>query len=235
MLVVLELRRKEICFETVSRDEEKSTYGFSSSCRNGERSFDEESSYLMEPSEHYPPKMFEIFSFLHMQKRQMVAGYDMLHDMRLGPPERGVVLVGTLVALGSVDEGMRVACKLQPLLSPLYERFKPELRCWYRLRNDAAHIFERAFDSPRKSQNVASFNGGRRIAGYDPSTDTIATGTDPEASVELWVAIGRAFEVCRLAKMIHIGFREGDPMIHLEPVEVLIEAMRDEIRYSRTR
>jgi hypothetical protein len=176
------------------------------------------------------PNIYDVFSFLDIQKKQLIAGYDMLRNERLAASERHVVLVGVLIALGSVYEGIGVACDLQPSLLPLRELFKIELQCWYRLRNDVAHVFQRVFAPARDGQNVPWIPGGLRVASYDPSTDIVSTGNEPEASTVLWTAVERAFELCRLMELVHHRVNEEAYSQYSLPVRELIDAVRDEIR-----
>src|ERR1700729_136445 len=106
------------------------------------------------------PNIWDAWNFFDIQNRQLVAGYDMLRTPVESGAGRHVVLVGLLVALGSMNEGTNVACRLNPRLEKVRLRFEEHLRRWYRLRNDVAHVFERVFSPPRKGQNIPWIPGG---------------------------------------------------------------------------
>jgi hypothetical protein len=77
--------------------------------------------------------------------------------------------------------------------------------------------------------------GGLKVATYDTSTDSVATGDDPQASICLGQAAERAFELCRLAQLIHHRVPE-EHYPEYSPFTVdLMEDVREELRHERER
>lgn len=175
------------------------------------------------------PNIWDAWNFFDIQNRQLVAGYDMLRVPVESGAGRHVVLVGLLVALGSMNEGTNVACRLNPRLETVRLRFGEHLRRWYRLRNDVAHVFERVFSPPRKGQNIPWIPGGLIVGSYNAATDIVSTGADPEASVVLHEAIEKALELTTLLKLVNSDIREADYAEYSHPVPAQIEAIRKEL------
>jgi hypothetical protein len=176
------------------------------------------------------PNIFDAFNFFDIQNRQLVAGYDMLRNLENPGSARQVVLVGLLVVLGSMNEGTDVACRLNPRLETVRAKFAQDLRRWYRLRNDVAHVFDRVFSPPRKGQNIPWLPGGLSIGTYIPETDTVSTGGDPNASVALWDAIQKSFELTTLLQLVNDDeISESEYGDYSIPVEQQIDRIRTEL------
>lgn len=175
------------------------------------------------------PNIYDAWNFFEIQRRQLVAGYDMLRRQGESGSGRHVVLVGLLVALGSFNEGANVVCKLNPALETVRAKFATQLHRWYRLRNDVAHVFERIFSAPRPGQNVPWIPAGLSVGTYNAETDVVSTGSDPEAKVELWKAIETAFELSDLLMLVNERIEEAKFSEYRPPIAEQISTMRREL------
>ena len=173
--------------------------------------------------------MYDAWNFLEIQRRQLVAGYDMLRRQQESTSGRHVVLVGLLVALGSFKEGTDIVCRLNPALEDVRPKFASELRRWYRLRHDVAHIFDRVFSPARPGQNIPWIPGGLSVATYDAETDIVSTGNDPDAKVKLWKAVEIAFELSDMLMLVNEGIDKRRYAEYRSPVAEQIAAIRKEV------
>jgi hypothetical protein len=176
------------------------------------------------------PNIFDCFRFLDIQKQQLVAGYDILRDSRQSHAGRHVVLVGMLIALGSIGEGTEAACRLNPTLRSVQSRFQSDLNDWRRMRHDAAHVFDRVFFPQRKGANVPWTASGLRVAAYDPATDEVSTGSEPGGAITLWAAIEKVFQLSSSLEFKHHGEAASLYDRYVRPVGEQIGAVQAEIR-----
>ena len=145
---------------------------------------------------HLALNAWDVTRFIDLVKEQFVGGYDILRSKQIPRAGRHATLTGILVSLASFDEALAILEAMGIDVGPIRNEFGEDLRTWKSLRHDAAHVFDRVFKE-KKNANIPWVQNGLVVTGYDEITDTVRTGNDPQASVRLWCAIERAFEMSR--------------------------------------
>ena len=178
------------------------------------------------------PNEYDLFNFIDMQKKQLIAGYDILFSPECSHG-RQVALNGMLIALGSFSEALRLLCDLNSNFNQVRKQYDDDLKRWMRLRNDVAHIFDRVFGQPRQGANSPWIPNGICVAVYTPSDDTVRTGNAESGSIVLWNAIAKAFEISSLTELIHHETPKDQYDEYRQPIAAQIMDVQMEQRRER--
>jgi hypothetical protein len=178
------------------------------------------------------PNEYDVFNFIDMQKKQLVAGYDILVS-----PEcaygRQVALNGMLIALGSFSEALILLCELNCSFIQVQDQYDDDLKRWVRLRHDVAHIFDRVFGPARKGANSPWIPNGICVAVYTKANDTVRTGNAESGAIVLWDAIGKTFEISSLIELIHHKTPKHQYNEYRQPIADQIIEVQTELRRER--